>query len=254
MASRLFSLRNGEALGAPAFDPLPCWQVEREGDRVFVRNKATSMPPVQQLVTATEQPKNIVIVGGGAAGFACAEMLRRRGYDGQLTILSDDADAPCDRPNLSKDYLAGTAPEEWMPLRSEDYYKDNHIDLQLDTHVQHIDTVNYQLTTREGRNIAFDRLVLATGAEPVRLPIPGQESSHVFTLRSFADSRRIIEHAHNAKHLSCWVRGLLVWKWQLPCAHAGWLCILFHWINARYKMCWGVNWVTLSAVCTRNMA
>lgn len=194
-----FSLRSGEALGAPAFDPLPCWQVEREGDRVFVRNKTTSVPPVQQLVTATEQPKNIVIVGGGAAGFACAEMLRRRGYDGQLTILSDDADAPCDRPNLSKDYLAGTAPEEWMSLRSEDYYKNNHINLQLDTHVQHIDTVNYQLTTREGRNIAFDRLVLATGAEPVRLPIPGQESSHVFTLRSFADSRRIIEHAHNAK-------------------------------------------------------
>lgn len=194
-----FSLRSGEALGAPAFDPLPCWQVEREGERVFVRNKIISAPPVEQLAATIEQPENIVIVGGGAAGFACAEMLRRRGYQGRLTMLSDDTDAPCDRPNLSKDYLAGTAPEEWMPLRSEDFYKDNRIDLQLNTCVQHIDTTNHQLITRDGRNILFDRLVLATGAEPVRVPIPGQERAHVFTLRSFSDSRRIIEHAKHAR-------------------------------------------------------
>lgn len=193
-----FSLRNGEALGAPAFDPLPCWQVEREGEHIFVRNKITPTPSAEQLAPTMEQPKNIVIVGGGTAGFACAEMLRRRGYSGQLTMLSDDADAPCDRPNLSKDYLAGTAPEEWMPLRSEDFYQDNHIDLQLNTHVQHIDTANHQLTTQDGRHISFDRLVLATGAEPIRLPIPGQENAHVFTLRSFSDSRRIIEHAKHA--------------------------------------------------------
>lgn len=193
-----FSLRNGEALGAPAFDPLPCWQVEREGERVFVRNKVTPTPTAKQLET-TAQPENVVIVGGGAAGFACAEMLRRRGYAGKLTLLSDDTDAPCDRPNLSKDYLAGTAPEEWMPLRTEDFYQDNHIDLQLDTAVQRIDTVKRRLTIQDGRNIAYDRLVLATGAEPIRLPIPGQDNAHVFTLRSFADSRRIIEHAKNAK-------------------------------------------------------
>lgn len=193
-----FSLRSGEALGAPAFDPLPCWQVEREGGRIFVRNKITPSPLTKQPHAATQHPENVVIVGGGAAGFACAEMLRRRGYSNQLTILSDDADAPCDRPNLSKDYLAGTAPEEWMSLRSEDFYQDNHIDLQLNTTVQSIDTTNQQLKTQDGRNISFDRLVLATGAEPVRLPIPGQESAHVFTLRSFSDSRRIIEHAKHA--------------------------------------------------------
>src|SRR5690606_35467877 len=80
-----FSLRTGEALGAPAFDPLSCWQVEYDGDRIVVRTKATA----SQLETvAGVQPQDIVIVGGGAAGFACAEMLRRRGYQGRLTMLS----------------------------------------------------------------------------------------------------------------------------------------------------------------------
>lgn len=194
-----FSLRSGEALGAPAFDPLPCWKVERDGERIFVRNIISPAPQPEPIIAAADQPKNIVIVGGGAAGFACAEMLRRRGYQGHLTILSEDTDAPCDRPNLSKDYLAGTAPEEWMPLRPDDFYKDNHIDLQLGTVVQHIDTANHQITTKDDRSISFDRLVLATGAEPIRLPIPGQDGAHVFTLRSFSDSRRIIEYAKNAR-------------------------------------------------------
>lgn len=194
-----FSLRSGEALGAPAFDPLPCWKVERDGERIFVRNIISPAPQPEPIIAAADQPKNIVIVGGGAAGFACAEMLRRRGYQGHLTILSEDTDAPCDRPNLSKDYLAGTAPEKWMPLRPDGFYKDNHIDLQLGTVVQHIDTANHQITTKDDRSISFDRLVLATGAEPIRLPIPGQDGAHVFTLRSFSDSRRIIEYAKNAR-------------------------------------------------------
>lgn len=194
-----FSLRNGEALRAPAFDPLPCWKVERDGDRIFVRSQITATPQPEPLAPITAQLENIVIVGGGAAGFACAEMLRRHGYQKGLTLLSDDTDAPCDRPNLSKDYLAGTAPEEWMPLRPGDFYTEHHIDLQLNTAVQRIDTLKHQILTKDGRSFPFDRLVLATGAEPVRLPIPGQDGAHVFTLRSFADSRRIIEHTKNAR-------------------------------------------------------
>ena len=193
-----FSLRSGEALGAPAFDPLPCWQVEHDGDRIIVRDKITPKPRSIP-ATAANQPANIVIIGGGAAGFACAEMLRRRGYQGQLAMLSEDSDAPCDRPNLSKDYLAGNAPEEWIPLKSDDFYARNRIDLQLHTTVTKIDTTGHTVTTADGRIFPFDRLLLATGAEPVRLPIPGANQSHVFTLRTLADSRAIIERAKHAK-------------------------------------------------------
>ncbi len=193
-----FSLRTGEAIGAPAFDPVSCWRVERDGDRITIREKIT---PAPQPVAASmvQRPKRIVIVGGGAAGFACAEMLRRRGYQGALTILSDDPDLPCDRPNLSKDFLAGKAPEKWIPLKSRKFYEKREIDLQLATRVERIDTQGRTVRIADGRDFPFDRLLLATGAEPVRLPIPGADQDHVMTLRSFADSRAIVARAEQAK-------------------------------------------------------
>ncbi|HRO15292.1 MAG TPA: FAD-dependent oxidoreductase [Paracoccus sp. (in: a-proteobacteria)] len=126
-------------------------------------------------------------------------MLRRRGYQGALAILSDDPDLPCDRPNLSKDFLAGKVPEKWIPLKSRKFYERRDIDLQLGTRVEWIDTDGRIVRTADGREFPFDRLLLATGAEPVRLPIPGADQDHVRTLRSFADSRAIIARAEQAK-------------------------------------------------------
>ena len=119
-----FSLRTGEALRAPALNPLACWRVERPSDKVFVREKAKRQPAEKRGGDRSDADA-IVIVGGGAAGNAAAEMLRREGYDGPITMLSADDAPPCDRPNLSKDYLAGKAPEDWIPLRSADFYKQN---------------------------------------------------------------------------------------------------------------------------------
>jgi NADPH-dependent 2,4-dienoyl-CoA reductase/sulfur reductase-like enzyme len=169
----------------------------RDGDRIVVREEIASVP--QPVPASLDHPKNIVIVGGGAAGFACAEMLRRRGYSGSLAMLSEDADAPCDRPNLSKDYLAGEAPEDWIPLRSPDFYAEQAIELHLSASVTGIDISTRTVTTAAGRAFPFDRLLLATGAEPVRLPIPGAEQPHVFTLRSLADSRAITARAREAR-------------------------------------------------------
>src|SRR5207344_2431013 len=115
-------------------------------------------------------PRRSVIVGGGAAGFAAAEMLRRRGFGGALIMLSSDAAPPVDRPNLSKDYLAGTAPEDWLPLRPDDFYAANRIELRLNVEVG-IDTKARELIVAGSENVPYDRLLLATGAEPVRLPI-----------------------------------------------------------------------------------
>jgi NADPH-dependent 2,4-dienoyl-CoA reductase/sulfur reductase-like enzyme/nitrite reductase/ring-hydroxylating ferredoxin subunit len=191
-----FSLRTGEALGAPAFDPISCWKVERDGDRIVVREQAAAV--TRGKAVTDSHPQAIVIIGGGAAGFSCAEMLRRRGYEGSLTMLSEDEDAPCDRPNLSKDFLAGTAPDAWMPLKPESFYSDNKIDLELGAQVTGIDIAGRTVALAGGRTFPFDRLLIATGAEAVRPPIPGADQPHVFVLRSFADSRDIAERAKSA--------------------------------------------------------
>jgi NADPH-dependent 2,4-dienoyl-CoA reductase/sulfur reductase-like enzyme len=114
-------------------------------------------------------------------------------------MLSDDAAPPVDRPNLSKDYLAGTAPEEWVPLRDDAFYADQRIDLRLKTSVSGIDTSKREVTLGDGGTLAYDRLLLATGAEPVRLPLPGMDLPHVHTLRTLADSRAIIARATTAR-------------------------------------------------------
>src|SRR6185437_5090454 len=144
-------------------------------------------------------PQNVVIIGGGAAGFAAAEMLRREGFAGGIVMLSNDPDAPVDRPNLSKDYLAGSAPEDWMPLRENSFYAENNIDLRLNTDVASIDTGSHHVVTVDGAKVPYDRLLLATGAEPVRLNIPGAQQPNVHTLRSFADCRAIIADARTAR-------------------------------------------------------
>ncbi len=192
-----FDLRTGEAARAPALNSLAVWKVEHEGNRFFVRQKREQPRPRVKGVVDT--PGRIVIVGGGAAGFAAAEMLRRQDYRGSIVMLSNDAGAPVDRPNLSKDYLAGSAPEDWLPLRPDSFYGDAAIDLRLETEVTSIDTRARAVTLAGGDTVPYDRLLLATGAEPVRLPMQGADQSHVHTLRSLADCRAIIGLADGAR-------------------------------------------------------
>jgi NADPH-dependent 2,4-dienoyl-CoA reductase/sulfur reductase-like enzyme/nitrite reductase/ring-hydroxylating ferredoxin subunit len=191
-----FDVATGQALCAPALDPLSCWRVERVGDRAFVRERIVA-PPARR--AADDALRDVVIVGGGAAALAAAEMLRRRGYDGALTMLSADADAPVDRPNLSKDFLAGNAPDEWMPLRGDEWYAEQHIDLRLGTRVAAIEVAKARLRLEDGRTRSYGALLLATGAEPVQLLVPGAAPGQVLTLRSFNDSRAIVARAAGAK-------------------------------------------------------
>jgi NADPH-dependent 2,4-dienoyl-CoA reductase/sulfur reductase-like enzyme/nitrite reductase/ring-hydroxylating ferredoxin subunit len=193
-----FSLCTGEALAAPAFASLDVWQVEIEGEMAFVRGKAAVGAPQPRPRPSAGQLERVLIVGGGAAGFAAAEMLRRSGYERQLTMVSADAAPPCDRPNLSKDYLAGTAPEEWIPLQGPEFYETNGIDLRLGADVVQIDPGGREARLRDGQTIRFDRALLATGAEPIRLRTPGFDRPEVHVLRSLADSRAIIKAAEGA--------------------------------------------------------
>jgi NADPH-dependent 2,4-dienoyl-CoA reductase/sulfur reductase-like enzyme/nitrite reductase/ring-hydroxylating ferredoxin subunit len=193
-----FSIKTGEALRPPAFSPIATWAVEQHEGKVFAREKR-QRPAMQPKTVATEAPENIVIVGGGAAGFAAADTLRREQYQGNILILSSDTAPPVDRPNLSKDYLAGKAPENWIPLRPASFYSKNHIDLRLGTNVTEIDVQSRKLVLFDGSTANYDRLLLATGAEPIRLAIPGADQPNVYTLRSFADSKAIVDAASKAR-------------------------------------------------------
>ena len=189
-----FDLRTGEAVRAPALDPIARWKIERRGDNVVVSGKLPE-PAAPQKAGTRAALRSIVIVGGGAAGLAAADMLRRRGYDGTLTMLSADEDPPVDRPNLSKDYLAGTAKDDWMPLRGPEFYTDNKVDLHLKTRVDAIDVAGQRVRAKHGTTHGFDALLLATGAQPVKLDLGGTPAIPVHYLRTFGDSRAIVASA-----------------------------------------------------------
>jgi apoptosis-inducing factor 3 len=195
-----FDLRNGEALRAPALSPIACWNVEQRDGMILVRGKR-KRPKPKPRDNATTEPEKIVIIGGGAAGFAAAQMLRRDGYQDSITMLSSDSALPYDRPNLSKDYLAGTIPFDYVPLRDERFYTDNSIDTRIGQAAVKVDIPAREVIIAGGDKVSYDRLLLATGAEPVRLTIPGADQPNVHTLRSLADCQAIIERAEAARRV-----------------------------------------------------
>ncbi len=182
-----FDLRTG-APTRPGRDGISCYRVAEVDGRIRVGER---LPIAEAPVRAG--PESVVVVGAGAAGNACVEELRRQGYRGSITMLGGEGTAPVDRPNLSKDYLAGTATEEWVPLRGRDYYVEQKIDLRPDVVVSGIDAKSHQVQLSTGATLGYGALLLATGAEPVRVPIPGAERA--FTLRSFTDSKNIASRA-----------------------------------------------------------
>ena len=192
-----FNLRSGEVLRAPARDPLPRWRVEVSDGVVYAREKMEREP--RPTLGSTSVPESVVIIGGGPAGNMAAETLRSEGYAGPITMLSADASLPADRPNLSKDYLAGRAPEGWTLLRSADFYRENGIHVRLNTPVTRIDTGKSAIELTNGEQLGYGALLLATGAEPVRLDVPGAKLKHVHYLRTLDDSRALIAKAETAK-------------------------------------------------------
>lgn len=200
-----FCLRTGEALLAPAFDPLKRWDVRETDGVIRVGTALANTPsktPAKQNAKTQNQPHRVVVVGGGAAGFAAVEMLRREGFAGSLTMLSADVDAPYDRPNCSKDYLAGEAPAEWMPLRDSAWYKDHDVDLQLHAEASSLNLTTKAVSLKDGRMFGYDALVIATGTEPMRPPIPGFDRPDAYVLRSLRDTDAIIAAAQRGRRVA----------------------------------------------------
>ena len=196
-----FSLRTGKALRPPALNDVACWRVEERSGKVYVTGEVSgairAAPTARRL---TGRPDSVVVVGAGAAGECAAETLRRDGYDGRLTLYDTDRDAPYDRPNLSKDYLAGTASEDWIPLHASEFYRDLGIDIVHGRRVVSVEPKARRVLLDDGQAQTYGALLLATGASPVRLA-PEMERGRpvVRYLRSFADSRAIVAAAGQAK-------------------------------------------------------
>jgi 3-phenylpropionate/trans-cinnamate dioxygenase ferredoxin reductase subunit len=188
-----FSLRTGAMLRAPALDGLTRWRVELRDGMAFVREPLPAEPSLP--LEGAGLPASVVIIGGGAAGNAAAECLRQEGYAGPVMLLSADEAPPCDRPNLSKDYLTGTAQEDWVLLRPSEFYAEHRIDLRLGTRVSAIEPGSRAIRLSDGSRVQYGALLLATGAEPIRLGVPGADLPHVRVLRTLADSRALIARA-----------------------------------------------------------
>lgn len=192
-----FSLRTGEPLRAPALDRVACFRVEETDGKIFVRESI--QPPSEYRRILASPPSSVVIVGAGAAGVAAAEMLRRCGFDESIKLFDQLHTAPVDRPNLSKDYLAGNAEEAWVNLRPDDFYASHNIELLRGERVDRIDTKSRSVITADGAITPYRALLLATGSTPVKLPVPGAELPTVHYLRTLDDSNAIIAAAQNGK-------------------------------------------------------
>jgi apoptosis-inducing factor 3 len=192
-----FRLRDGENVRPPALSPVASWEILRDGDAVRVGAKRPEPAPAKTRPAGA--PDSVVIVGAGPAGLVAALTLRREGYDGPVTWVGAEATPPVDRPNLSKDYLAGKAPEDWIPLRPAETYRELRIEPATGVEAVALDPKARRVTLSDGRAIPYGALLLATGAEPVRLDVPGASLPHVHTLRTLADSRAIVAAAAKSK-------------------------------------------------------
>jgi NADPH-dependent 2,4-dienoyl-CoA reductase/sulfur reductase-like enzyme/nitrite reductase/ring-hydroxylating ferredoxin subunit len=193
-----FNAKTGDLLEHPAMDSLRDYEVKIKGDEVIV--KIPDQPEPGRLPEMTkkdiESDKRIfIILGGGAAGNAAAQALREAGFKGNIVMITQENRLPYDRPNLSKAYLSGEAPAEWMPLRSEDFYKECGIEVLLNKKVKEVNISNKEIITVDNEKFIYDKLLIATGGTPRKLNVPGSELKNIFYLRSFNDSDNLIQAA-----------------------------------------------------------
>ena len=132
--------------------------------------------------------QTFVIAGASLAGAKAAETLRAEGFDGRLVMIGAERERPYERPPLSKDYLRGESPREQVYVHEAGFYGEHEIELLLGRTVTSVDTSASQVALDDGERLGYDRLLLATGAEPRRLSIPGGELEGVLYLRRVEDS------------------------------------------------------------------
>jgi NADPH-dependent 2,4-dienoyl-CoA reductase/sulfur reductase-like enzyme/nitrite reductase/ring-hydroxylating ferredoxin subunit len=191
-----FNVKTGDLLEPPARDSLPVYDVRVDGENIYValsEELITSRLPKMVKGNIKKDKRTFVIIGGGAAGEVAAQTLREDGFEGKIIMITQENHSPYDRPNLSKDYLAGDADESWMPLRSESFYELFGIDIMLNKKVKGVNFKDKCIDFNSGDILKYDKMLIAPGSIPRKLGLPGEDLKNVFTLRSFDDSKKIIE-------------------------------------------------------------
>ncbi|MBW4572139.1 MAG: FAD-dependent oxidoreductase [Tolypothrix carrinoi HA7290-LM1] len=197
-----FNITTGDQQEPPGLDSLPCYQVRIEGENVIVSvpEKASGLrTPAMASYNPNVDSRTFIILGAGAAGAHAAETLRTAGYQGRILMITREDQLPYDRTVLSKDYFNGDVPKEQVPLRTPEFYKQHNIEVLLNKQATNVDAKAKKITFEDGETLSYDALLLATGGKPKQLEVEGADLENVFTLRSFADSDRILASAQQAK-------------------------------------------------------
>jgi len=193
-----FDLATGEAVAAPAFAPLARFSVHIEGGRVRLAKPQAA--DARRKPRAPAREESILIVGGGGAGFAAADMLCREGVERGITLVSSDSSKPYERTLLTKDYLDGGTDDPRIGLGAEPL-DERGVRIELNAEVARLDRGRHIAALTDGRELRYDRLLLATGAEPRRPDFPGAGHPQVHVLRSLADARAIVAAAKSARRV-----------------------------------------------------
>ncbi|MBA3921168.1 MAG: FAD-dependent oxidoreductase [Nostocaceae cyanobacterium] len=189
-----FNLTTGDQQEPPGLDSLPCYPVRIEGENVIVsvpENASDKRTPDMAQYDPAVDSRTFVILGSGAAGTHAVETLRVAGYQGRIIMITRDEKLPYDRTTLSKNYFTLKLKSEQILLRSPEFYLQHGIEVQLNQTVNSVD-VKAKTITLHAEKIKYDSLLIATGGQPRQLDVPGAELENIFTLRSFADSDRIL--------------------------------------------------------------
>lgn len=199
-----FDARSGDLIEPPALDSLPNFPLRIEGDDIYIEmpeRPEDRRTPEMSTKDHSADGRTFVILGGGAAGYMAAQTLREDGFAGRILMITREDRPPYDRPNLSKDYLAGHAEPAWMPLRSEKFFIQNGIDIVREKEAINVDTAARTVTFQDGEELLFDSLLIATGGTPRKLPFQADSYKNVFVLRSFADTDAIIAEAQKGSRV-----------------------------------------------------
>ena len=197
-----FNAVAGKLEEPPALDSLPTFSTRVEGEEVLV--ELPEEIPKQRTeemaqYTPEAEERTFVILGAGAAGTAAVEVLRQKGFQGKIILVSAEEKLPYDRTKLSKNYLQGQADEDSLPLRSCEFYDEHDIELRFGKAVTKVDAPQKSLTLEDGSTIKYDSLLLATGGTARKLDVPGGDLTNIFTIRQPEDANSILDAVKDAK-------------------------------------------------------
>ena len=137
----------------------------------------------------------VLIIGAGQSASQTVDALRRKGFEGSLTLVGEEPELPYQRPPLSKKFLSGALARDRMPIRHQSFYDDHGVDLRLGRRAMSIDRATRRVQLDDGSTLPYDTLVLATGSRPRQVTVPGSDLAGIHSLRTMADADRLRDEA-----------------------------------------------------------